>query len=79
VSGCDRARAYQLFTEALDCAAEAREQFLTRECGADLELRAEVDALLLIATRDIAATSALLPRQNVSPRSWPGKPTDISA
>jgi hypothetical protein len=60
VSGGDRARACQLFTEALDQVAEAREQFLTRECRADLKLRAEVDALLLIATPDIAATGALL-------------------
>jgi len=58
--GGDRARAYRLFAEALDYVTEAREQFLTRECGADLKLRAEVDALLLIATRDIAATGALL-------------------
>lgn len=58
--GGDRARAYQLFAEALDYENELREQFLTRECGADLTFRAEVDALLLIATRDAAATGALL-------------------
>ena len=56
----DRARAYQMFVEALGYEGEAREQFLTRECGADLEFRAEVDALLLIAIRDIAATATLL-------------------
>jgi eukaryotic-like serine/threonine-protein kinase len=56
----DRARAYQLFAEALDYEGELREQFLTHECGADLEFRAEVDALLNIATRDIALTGTLL-------------------
>ena len=44
--GGDSARAYQLFAESLDFEGEQREQFLTRECGADLEFRAEVDALL---------------------------------
>jgi eukaryotic-like serine/threonine-protein kinase len=58
--GGDRARAYQLFADALDYEGELREQFLTRECGADLRFRAEVDALLLIATRDTAATGTLL-------------------
>jgi eukaryotic-like serine/threonine-protein kinase len=58
--GGDRARAYQLFAEALDYSEELREQFLTRECGADLRFRAEVDALLLIATRDTALTGTLL-------------------
>jgi eukaryotic-like serine/threonine-protein kinase len=55
-----RARAYQLFAAALDCEGDLREQFLARECGADFKLRAEVDALLLIATRDAAATGTLL-------------------
>ena len=58
--GGDRARAYQLFAEALDREGELREQFLTRECGADFKFRAEVDALLLIATRDTAVTGSLL-------------------
>jgi eukaryotic-like serine/threonine-protein kinase len=58
--GGDRARAYQLFAEALDYEGELREQFLTRECGADFEFRAEVDALLNIATRDTALTGTLL-------------------
>jgi len=57
--GGDSARAYQLFAEALDFEGEQREQFLTRECGADLEFRAEVDALLVIATRDIATGTLL--------------------
>ncbi len=56
----DRARAYQLFAQALDFEGELREQFLTRECGTDLEFRAEVDALLLIAVRDNAVTGSLL-------------------
>jgi tetratricopeptide (TPR) repeat protein len=58
--GGDRARAYQLFAEALDYEGELREQFLTRECGAEMEFRAEVDALLMIATRDVAVTGTLL-------------------
>jgi eukaryotic-like serine/threonine-protein kinase len=57
--GGDQARAYRLFVEALDHDGELREQFLTRECGADLEFRAEVDALLLIATRDIVTGTLL--------------------
>jgi eukaryotic-like serine/threonine-protein kinase len=56
----DRARAYQLFSRALDYEGEAREQFLIRECGADPQFRAEVDALLLIAADDTAATGTLL-------------------
>jgi tetratricopeptide (TPR) repeat protein/predicted Ser/Thr protein kinase len=58
--GGDRAHAYQLFAEALDYEGELREEFLTRECGADLKFRGEVDALLLIATRDTDATGSLL-------------------
>jgi eukaryotic-like serine/threonine-protein kinase len=58
--GGDRARAYQLFSEALDVDHESREQFLARECGADTQLRAEVDALLRIATHDTAPTGSLL-------------------
>jgi tetratricopeptide (TPR) repeat protein/predicted Ser/Thr protein kinase len=58
--GGDRARAYQLFAEALDYSEELREEFLVRECGTDLRFRAEVDALLLIATRDTALTGTLL-------------------
>jgi eukaryotic-like serine/threonine-protein kinase len=58
--GGDRARVYQLFAKALDYEAEARERFLSRECGADLKLRAEVDALLLIAISDTTATVTLL-------------------
>jgi eukaryotic-like serine/threonine-protein kinase len=57
--GGDRARAYQLFAEALEYEGELREQFLTRECGADLQCRAEVDALLLIAAGDTATGSLL--------------------
>jgi tetratricopeptide (TPR) repeat protein len=61
VTGAElRARAYQLFAAALDCEGELREQFLLRECGGDVEFRAEVDALLLIATRDATATGTLL-------------------
>lgn len=58
--GGDQARAYRLFAEALDHEGEAREQFLLRECGDDAQFRAEVDALLRIASRDSAATGTLL-------------------
>ncbi len=58
--GGDELRAYQLFAEALDYEGELREQFLRRECGADAACRAEIDALLMIATRDAAATGTLL-------------------
>jgi serine/threonine-protein kinase len=69
VSGGDnRARAYQLFAAALDFEGELREQFLMHECGLDGEFRAEVDALLLIAARDAAATGTLL--------SAPGRHTE---
>jgi hypothetical protein len=60
--GGDRARAYRLFAEALNFEGEWREQFLTRECGDDPQLRAEVDALLLMATRDTSVTGNLFPR-----------------
>jgi serine/threonine-protein kinase len=60
-AAADHARAYRLFVEALDHEADLREQFLMRECGADLEFRAEVDALLMIATRNTADTGMLLP------------------
>jgi tetratricopeptide (TPR) repeat protein len=66
--GSDRARAYQLFAEALDYSEDLREQFLAQQCGADLKFRAEVDALLLIATRDSALTGSLL--------SSPERPTE---
>jgi tetratricopeptide (TPR) repeat protein/predicted Ser/Thr protein kinase len=56
----DRARAYRLFVEALVLEGELREQFLTRECGPDPKLRAEVDALLMFANGDGAATGNLL-------------------
>jgi serine/threonine-protein kinase len=49
-----------LFAEALDYEGELREQFLARVCGADLQVRSEIDALLRIATHDIAATGTLL-------------------
>lgn len=58
--GGDQPRAYQIFAEALDFEGELREQFLGRECGADAALRAEIDALLMIATQDAAATGTLL-------------------
>jgi len=60
IGGLDRARVYRLFAEALDHPQELREQFLLLECGDDTALRAEVDALLLIATNDTADPGALL-------------------
>ncbi len=58
--GVDRAQVYRLFAEALDRAGEVREQFLRRECGDDARIRAEVDALLLIAGKDTAGTGSLM-------------------
>jgi eukaryotic-like serine/threonine-protein kinase len=49
---------------------ELREQFLVRECGSDDQCRAEVDALLHIATHDTAATGMLL--------APPGHPEDLA-
>ena len=71
VTGDDRARAYQLFVAALDLQDAQRDPFLVRECGSDLALRAEVDALLRIATQDTADTGSLLaargtPREDLS-------------
>ena len=43
---------------------------MTRECGDDSNVRAEVDALLLIATRDSAATGSLL--------GSPGRPEELA-
>ena len=59
--GGARARAYRLFAAALDYQGEWRDQFLTRECNGDPAIRAEVDALLNIATSELAVTGALLP------------------
>ena len=74
VTGAERrARAYQLFAAALDYEAELREQFLTRECGADLTFRGEVDALLLIATRDTDATGTLLASSGRYPEDLAGQ------
>ena len=56
----ERARAYQVFADALDYQAGLREEFLARECNGDAAFRAEVDALILLATADIAATTSLL-------------------
>ena len=53
-----RARAYQLFSQALEYEGELREQFLVRECRGDVVLRAEIDALLRLALRDEAANRA---------------------
>jgi len=39
-----RARAYQVFADALDYQAGLREEFLARECDGDAAFRAEVDA-----------------------------------
>ena len=39
-------RAKQIFSEAIEGAPENRSQILDRECGADAELRAEVESLI---------------------------------
>jgi tetratricopeptide (TPR) repeat protein len=71
--GGDRARAYQLFAEALNYEGASREQFLTHECAADPALRAEVDALLLIAVGDTAATGTLLASSGPSTEDLAGQ------
>ncbi len=60
VGDAGRARAYQVFADALDYQAGVREEFLARECDGDGAFRAEVDALILLATADSAATTSLL-------------------
>jgi eukaryotic-like serine/threonine-protein kinase len=57
----DRAEAYRLFSEALECNPAARSRLLEQRCAGRPALRAAVIDLLEIATRDNAATSALLP------------------
>ncbi len=71
--GGGRARTYRLFAEALDRPGELRDEFLTRECGGDLALRAEVDALLRIAATDAAVTSTLLPAPGVTTENLAGQ------
>jgi len=56
----DRARVYRLFLASLDLAPALRAQFLAEECAGDEAIRAEVDALLQISTRDEARTHALM-------------------
>jgi serine/threonine protein kinase len=56
----DRVRAYRLFSEALQREAEAREEFLAQACRGDAKIRSEVEALLQVALRDEAATTAFL-------------------
>ena len=55
-----RARAYRLFSQALEYQGELREQFLLRECRGDSAFRAEIDALLRLAQHDETATRAFL-------------------
>jgi len=60
VNGFDRGRAFQLFEQALGLGDSTRTLFLRDQCGDDVSLRREVEALLLAATADGAPTSVLL-------------------
>jgi hypothetical protein len=42
-------RAKEVFGAALECPLDAREEFLSEACGDDVELRREVDSLLVAA------------------------------
>jgi eukaryotic-like serine/threonine-protein kinase len=68
----DRRRTYEIFVAALEREETEREAFLSQECGADGELRCEVDALLLTALRESPLTSALLDRAPEAPPSLVG-------
>jgi tetratricopeptide (TPR) repeat protein/predicted Ser/Thr protein kinase len=56
----DKARAYRLFSEALELEPKDRDAFLADRCCADPALRADVDELLQIAAEDRAITAAFL-------------------
>ena len=60
VGSAARARAYRLFSQALEYEGELREQFLLRECGDDSALRVEIEALLRLAHHDEATTRVFL-------------------
>jgi len=68
----DRRRTYEIFVAALEREEPDRAAFLNKECGADGELRREVDALLLIALRESPPTSAFLDRAPEVPPSLVG-------
>jgi tetratricopeptide (TPR) repeat protein len=68
----NRRRTYEIFVAALEREETDREAFLTRECGADGELRREVDALLLTALRESPPTSTFLDRAPGAPPSLVG-------
>jgi eukaryotic-like serine/threonine-protein kinase len=56
----ERARAYGLFTQALELQAEERAAFLQEQCGNDDLLRAEVEGLLGVALREGLDTGAFI-------------------
>ena len=64
----DKERAYRLFSDALECREEIRDQFLERACSGEAALQAEVEALLKLAAHDETATQAFL--------ALPAKPSE---
>jgi eukaryotic-like serine/threonine-protein kinase len=71
----DRARAYRIFSDALERTAAELEQFLERACQGDATCRAEVEALLRVAREAGAPTQAFLrmpqqPEEDLSGRTY---------
>ena len=69
----DRARAFQVFEQALGVDVAARPQFVRDSCGDDAALRAEVEALLAVAAKDGDATGALLGAASGTAESLTGR------
>jgi tetratricopeptide (TPR) repeat protein len=72
-ASADRARAYRIFSEALERETDRRQEFLQQECGGDAALQAEVQALLNAAGRDDATGALLFPtpcQENLTGRTF---------
>jgi tetratricopeptide (TPR) repeat protein len=68
-----RATTYRLFAQALDLPLAERSQFLDEQCGHDLDLRAEVEALLTIVRDDGMQTGALVGGSGPAEESLAGR------
>lgn len=69
----DRRRVYEVFAAALDRNPVECEALLTTQCGDNFDLRREVEALLAIAARDTASTTAFLESPAGEPESLIGR------
>jgi serine/threonine-protein kinase len=69
----DRRRAYEVFASALHQEPSEREEFITAQCGDDIELRSEVESLLAVSARDAVSTVALLEMPGGEPESLIGR------